>query len=829
MKQRVTVMILVVTLFVTLLMPLSYLAAGGEWIGWYLGFGAMVFIIGMVGRGIGLSRRIVGLIQVAVLPLAQIVAFAGDVAWLWVIPNRAVVERFFDMGQELSRSFILEVAPLSPTDGLFALVAIGGGLVAWAFDWYTSVLKLPAATGLFVLAIMLVCVTFVRSGMPLASLALPLAAYLGLLAVSSPGARPRFVSGGLAAGAIVVGLGVASLPGLSVGGLFKGLTDNGGAGPTIRTQVLGDASSLVDVSRDLRRPGTFEVLRYATARTEPVYLRLTTLDEFDWSGWWRQDSDYYPAEPTEPGAQVWQLPGEIPSATGAAVPNSIAIEVRALESDWVALPYRPVMVWGSGGQWSADLADDTVRRDPGLRRGMTYAAESFSIPTAQAPTVLGFDGDEPLDPGISRYLALPDDLPAIIAETAERVTDGVTGGSVGGSAGGSAGSSAAAEAYAKANALTGYFRGGDFRYSLDVPEQYGEMEDQADVLALFLRDKTGYCVHFASTMAVMARQLGIPARVAIGYRPGNRIALGSNSGELVGLLGSNPDGVRLYSVRADQLHSWPELYIQGLGWTAFEPTVGVVTGTGTQPSSSSNPSGSPSASSTPGASPGTSASPGTPGVPGNRTVRGAMSLLKWAGLTAAILLAVALVPGLTRQIARRRRLSAGLAGTWEEIRLTMLDLGLALPDWRTPADVSAEVISLLMAAQAGADTPPRRPDAAPPGAGQPDAGQPGGDRSPLSARREATNQSGEEGRAVFATAIPAMRHLSEAVEKAVYARPTPAGDATAASQALNRAQVRPWGEAVIRGLILSQPSRVRTQAWWFPRSYRSRLRHRFTH
>ena len=64
----------------------------------------------------------------------------------------------------------------------------------------------------------------------------------------------------------------------------------------------------------------------------------------------------------------------------------------------------------------------------------------------------------------------------------------------------------------------------------------------------------GYCNYYASAMAVLARSVGIPARVASGY------AVGSPS----------DDG--LYHINEANAHSWPEIYLGELGWVEFEPT-----------------------------------------------------------------------------------------------------------------------------------------------------------------------------------------------------------------------------------------------------------------
>jgi hypothetical protein len=91
----------------------------------------------------------------------------------------------------------------------------------------------------------------------------------------------------------------------------------------------------------------------------------------------------------------------------------------------------------------------------------------------------------------------------------------------------------------------------DFRYSLQMLET-----EVPDPLAhfLFVR-KEGHCEYFASSMAVMLRTLGIPARVATGFLGG---VFNPLSGWQV--------------VRASDAHSWVEAWIPGRGWMTFDPT-----------------------------------------------------------------------------------------------------------------------------------------------------------------------------------------------------------------------------------------------------------------
>ena len=107
----------------------------------------------------------------------------------------------------------------------------------------------------------------------------------------------------------------------------------------------------------------------------------------------------------------------------------------------------------------------------------------------------------------------------------------------------------------KAAAIQAFLRGGDFTYSTEpLPGSgYQALEN------FLLRDRRGYCEQFASAMAMMARVVGIPSRVAVGFLPGER------EGDS-------------WKVSIRDMHAWPELYFAGYGWVRFEPTPASVTG-----------------------------------------------------------------------------------------------------------------------------------------------------------------------------------------------------------------------------------------------------------
>jgi hypothetical protein len=72
------------------------------------------------------------------------------------------------------------------------------------------------------------------------------------------------------------------------------------------------------------------------------------------------------------------------------------------------------------------------------------------------------------------------------------------------------------------------------------------------------RSRLGWCEQIASTLVVMARSVGIPARLTTGFVPGERDAL---TGRFV--------------VRERDAHAWAEVYFDGIGWQGFDPTASV--------------------------------------------------------------------------------------------------------------------------------------------------------------------------------------------------------------------------------------------------------------
>jgi transglutaminase-like putative cysteine protease len=106
--------------------------------------------------------------------------------------------------------------------------------------------------------------------------------------------------------------------------------------------------------------------------------------------------------------------------------------------------------------------------------------------------------------------------------------------------------------YAAMVALERWFRAtGGFTYSLQPPPTPG----LPPLVGFVLQTQTGYCQHFAGAMALMARMLGIPARVAAGFVSGHFV---------------NDE----WQVTDRDAHTWVEAWFRGYGWLPFDPTPG---------------------------------------------------------------------------------------------------------------------------------------------------------------------------------------------------------------------------------------------------------------
>lgn len=336
------------------------------------------------------------------------------------------------------------------------------------------------------------------------------------------GGRPGNGLGALARNAAILGV-VALLLALSIGPRLPAPEDPvvkyknqvRGDGPTNRATV----SPLVDIRGRLVERSGIEVF---TVRSNVAsYWRLTSLDDFDGNVW--TSSDTY----RETGGRVGTDEALRPGVPAALATQEYA--VSALASIWLPVAFRPQQIDGiddiSYNRDSASIITPAETTD-----GSTYEVKS-AVPQLTPELLNTAPAQAPADLA-EQYLALPSISPRVVEE-AKRIV------------------ASARTPYEKARALQDHFHKGNFRYDLNARPGH----DSRALENFLLGTRRGYCEQFAGTYAVLARIVGLPARVAVGFTPGESI-----------------DGV--YHVRDEHAHAWPEVYLHGFGWVAFEPTPG---------------------------------------------------------------------------------------------------------------------------------------------------------------------------------------------------------------------------------------------------------------
>ncbi|MEJ8548543.1 transglutaminase TgpA family protein [Brevibacillus borstelensis] len=203
-------------------------------------------------------------------------------------------------------------------------------------------------------------------------------------------------------------------------------------------------------------------------------------------------------------------------------------------------PAEGASAQGTEGQNTQPVQQRPAAEAPNrvLLKPEVYQLEA-EVPIISEKAILQAGSDYPADIK-RRYLQLPGELPDRVKELALSVTKNAN------------------TPYEKVRAIENYLRtGGDYKYETkDVPVP---APGQDFVDHFLFESRRGYCDHFSTSMTVMLRTIGIPARWVKGFAPGSRV--GNVSG-----------GSEVMEVRNKDAHSWVEVYFPGQGWIPFEAT-----------------------------------------------------------------------------------------------------------------------------------------------------------------------------------------------------------------------------------------------------------------
>ncbi len=448
-------------------------------------------------------------------------------------------------------------APTDPLPELVFLVTLATWVVAFTTHELTVRLRRPGIALIAAAALWVVPLAMPQPTQPAPSVAVPflLGATLLLLLESDADlagwAReriaPRITVAGTSLAVAAVALG-ALAPWLLPGYGQPAVLDLGGTGDPRGYQPI------VDIGDRLTLPVDRTVLRVAADRR--VYLRLAALDTFD-ANTWRlgpPGSSSFVPDQSELYAGDRELPFE--TAIASSDPTVVDVEVIDLENIYVPVPYQPVqvngdaaddMVWSRVGGFLAtgELSENELGGT--LRTGVVPGLRYQVVAAIPDPTISDLRAAEPDPAEVAPWLALPGgaDRWTRYADEAQEVYD-ATG---------------ALSTVDRALALQYWFTtSGGFDYALDGIEP---LRGPNPLEAFVFDTRTGYCEYFATAMAVMLRASGIPARVAVGFLPGDLV------------VPPDPDGGEergIYEVSTSDAHAWVEVLFPGQGWIKFDPT-----------------------------------------------------------------------------------------------------------------------------------------------------------------------------------------------------------------------------------------------------------------
>lgn len=638
-----------------------------------------VVLAAIVPHGVGLLGRLrswdpirTAFLALAVTTLVLVWATAGFTT-AYGVPTGATLRRVDHLLGGGWRIFRIGIAPVPATAGVVLLGALAVAVVATCGDYLAE--RPDVTLGVLgpTLVLFVLVTTLASSRLEVVATAVYVAASLTALAVldaaRSERRRTWFTGHRLASDAMVIRSavtigGIALLIAVVVTPLVPGVDDpplldyrnrSGGVG-----SGFGDYESLsplVSLRARLRERSDTELFRVRAPRA--LYWRLVALDRFD--------------------GQTWSLSSEARDADAVLrSPEDAAgrrivrqrFEIGSLADRWLPAAYEPFET----NVGNARVVPESLTLvAPSPIAGFQYEVRS-RVPVAPDPTQIAATA-QPVPARLTAALSLPSSFGADHRRQARAIVAG------------------RATPWDRAVALESYFARGDFTYDLTP-----ELGDGTDAINAFLQTRRGFCQQFAATYAAFARAVGLPARVVVGFTPGERDAASDD-----------------YIVHGRDAHAWVEVWFAGIGWRTFEPTPAgplpgqaVTTGTRVGDTGGATDTSPTTRAATDRSTPTTG---GTGGAPIGRndarvsTAGGDHGSLDASSVIPLVVVALALLVGLALGVARlsaprrmRHRRRAGVVpasqvtGAWHEALRAVAAAGLPVSPALTPAEQARTVV-----------------------------------------------------------------------------------------------------------------------------------------
>ncbi len=558
-------------------------------------------------------------------------------------PDHPVFQPLYLLGQLGTSTVRNSSTPLPTEPGLVWLLLCILALVVVALEVLVNGLEQPAWTLAPLGVVYGVGALTLPAEMEVSSLVAVIAGYALVLLTSThlvgvTRRRPGFQATRLAVAVAALLVGLVLAPVLTN---FVPLGDKQPWLQAGRNKPIELSDPKIALNDNLRRPAEQEVLRYRTDSDTPIYLRTVALTRLSTSG----------AELTAMKLSTTGL-----SSAYTAPGRRVETNVRMLmPSEYLPVPFA-VDEFSANGSWAHDRDTMSIVATGNGRTEQTTGLEYKATSTVPDPTKEVLEAATAgVDSAGDDTLTVPEGLDARVPALATTITANATTDGE------------------KAVAIQAFLRSSQFTYSLEAPDTAG-----MDVISDFLlEDHSGYCIHFAAGMITLARLEGIPARMAIGFTPGTK------------------DGDE-WIVTTHNMHSWPELYFEGLGWVPFEPTKSIVgppeytdPDVGDGPSTSPSPSTSNVPSAPPSVPIQPTVEPTVAPTPPSNASDGSSTTVWLLMLGVGVLLALPLG---SRTLLRSWRLRSGQTPTeasesaWREVHALFVDAGL---EWSEASPVLA--------------------------------------------------------------------------------------------------------------------------------------------
>lgn len=529
--------------------PLTTLLQEQSWLSNAVVAVALIALTGGLLRSLRVPPSLIVACQLVMGVLALCGMYLGGTLWL-IFPTADSATQAIELLAEAGEVLREFAAPAPTTTGVAFLVVAVLVLTAVSVDALALTCAAPAIAGLPLVAAFFVSVSNNGNAMAPWFFLVTAALWMTMMAQHSDrllarwpsadnqgfGARPRFGGTyralaqtlgvlGLCAAVVAAALLPHLPPTFFADGLGRNPEANGrsGAGQVSFTETM-------DPGEDLANQSESPVLEYTSTARLQQPLRVTATHEFDGQTWIAPERDGAPITGSElPAAQ-----GVSPEVIGSS--EEISVTVNNLRAPHLAIPSATTSLSLDEPSFDYDERVNAVLVDTPVD---DYVALYADI-SADGPINPPGPSAEDIASATPDLLEVPSESQAAITDLGQQILGEES------------------DPLEVGRLTQEHFRSSGYTYSLTLAPPDDDVS--RDAITQFLASQQGYCVQFSTAMVMIARSEGIPARMAVGFLPGE----------------VQNDGSR--KVRAKDAHTWPELYIDGLGWTRFEPTPGVRTG-----------------------------------------------------------------------------------------------------------------------------------------------------------------------------------------------------------------------------------------------------------